>query len=146
MVSVGMTNTGSQSTVVENPSVERFGPGEEVQNPAGTGVGVDYPVPFSVGESETWQRDTQSQNEWIPGFGKMDPLTRRDALNLYLKTPKVTYEGILMDAYQQQQQQMQSLHEAQRKAAEAEAIERAMRMSAEQKRQFASQGNQPRRF
>jgi hypothetical protein len=67
-------------------------------------------------------------------------------LNLYLKTPKVTYEGILMDAYQQQQQQMQSLHEAQRKAAEAEAIERAMRMSAEQKRQFASQGNQPRRF
>jgi hypothetical protein len=71
MVSVGMTNTGSQSTVVENPSVERFGPGEEVQNPAGTGVGVDYPVPFSVGESETWQRDTQSQNEWIPGFGKM---------------------------------------------------------------------------
>jgi hypothetical protein len=71
MVPVGMTNTGSQSTVVDNPSAERFGPGEEVQNPAGTGVGVDYPVPFSVGESEAWQRDAQSQNEWIPGFRKM---------------------------------------------------------------------------
>jgi hypothetical protein len=66
-----MTNTGSQSTVVENPSAERFGPGEEVQNPAGTGVGVDCPVPFSVGENEAWQRDAQSQNEWIPGFRKM---------------------------------------------------------------------------
>jgi hypothetical protein len=55
-----------------------------------------------------------------------------------------------MDAYQQQQQQqMQSQHEAQRKAAEAEAMEGAMRMSAEQKRQFArldGQGNQPRRY
>jgi hypothetical protein len=67
-----------------------------------------------------------------------------------LKTPKITYEGILMDAfYQQQQQQMQSQHEAQKKAAETEAMERAMRMSTEQQRQFArldSQGNQQRRF
>jgi hypothetical protein len=40
---------------------------EEIQNPAaGTGVGADY----AVGEND-WQRDTQNQNEWIPGFGKM---------------------------------------------------------------------------
>jgi len=150
-VPIGMTSPGSQSTSMENPSAERFGLGEEVQNPARTGVGADYPVPFSVGENEAWQRDTQNQNEWIPGFGKMDPVTRRDAWNRYLKTPKITYEGILMDAFyqQQQQQQMQSQHEAQKKAAETEAMERALRMSTEQQRQFArldSQGNQPRRF
>ena len=67
---VGMTSPSSQSTAVENPSAERFGLGEEVQNPAGTGVGADYAAPFSVGEND-WQRDTQNQNEWIPGFGKM---------------------------------------------------------------------------
>jgi hypothetical protein len=68
---IGMTGPSSQATSVENPSAERFGPGEEVQNPAGTGVGADYPAPFSVGENEPWQRDTQNKNEWIPGFGKM---------------------------------------------------------------------------
>jgi len=148
-VPIGMTNPGSQSTTVENnPSAERFGSGEEVQNLAAMAVGADYPVGFSVGENEVWQRDTQSQNEWIPGFGKMDPLARRDALNRYLKTPKITYEGIIMDALYQQQQ-MQSQHEAQKKAAETEAMERAMRMRAEHQRQLArldSQGNQPRRF
>ena len=78
-----------------------------------------------------------------------DPLARRDALNRYLRTPKITYEGIIMDALRQQQQ-MQSQDEAQKKAAETEAVERAMRtMHAEQQRQFArldGQGNQPRRF
>jgi hypothetical protein len=66
-----------------------------------------------------------------------------------LKTPKITYEGIIMDALYQQQQQMQSQHEAQKKAAETEAMERAMRMRAEHQRQLArldGQGNQPRRF
>jgi 3-dehydroquinate dehydratase len=70
-------------------------------------------------------------------------------LNRYLKTPKITYESIIMDFHQQQQQQIQSQHEAQKKAAEAEAMERAKRMYAEQQRQFArldGQGNQPRRF
>lgn len=70
-VPVGMTGPSSQATSVENPSAERFGPGEEVQNPSGTGVGADYPAQFSVGENEAWQRDTQNKNEWIPGFGKM---------------------------------------------------------------------------
>jgi hypothetical protein len=64
-----MMSPNSQSTAVENPSAERFGPGEEVQNLSATGAG--YPVPFTVGENEAWQRDTQRQNEWIPGFGKM---------------------------------------------------------------------------
>jgi len=147
-VPVGTTSPGSQSAVVGNPSAEHFGPSEEVQNVATTGVGTGYPAPFSVGENEAWRRDTQSQREWIPGFGEMNPLERRDALNHYLKTPKITYEGILRDALHQQQQ-IQSQHEAQKKAAEIEAIERAKRMYAEQQRQFArldSQGNQPRRF
>lgn len=77
-----------------------------------------------------------------------DPLARRDALNCYLKTPKITYEGIIMDALHHQQQ-MQSQHEAQKKAAETEAMERAMRMRVEHQRQLArldGQGNQPRRF
>jgi hypothetical protein len=65
-VPIGMTNPGSQSTAVENnPSAERFGSGEEVQNLAATAVALP------TGENEVWQRDTQSQNEWIPGFGKM---------------------------------------------------------------------------
>jgi hypothetical protein len=70
-------------------------------------------------------------------------VTRRDAWNRYLKTPKITYEGILMDAFYQQQ------HEAQKKAAETEAMERARRISVEQQRQFGrldSQGNQARRY
>jgi hypothetical protein len=74
-------------------------------------------------------------------------MERRDALNHYLKTPKITYEGIIMDAIYQQQ--LQSQHEAQKKAAEIEAMERAKRMYAEQQRQFArsdNQGNQHRRF
>jgi hypothetical protein len=76
-VPIGMTNPGSQSTAVgNNPSAERFGSGEEVQNLGATVVGSDYPVPFSVGENEVRQRDTQSQNEWIPGFGKMVSKTR----------------------------------------------------------------------
>jgi hypothetical protein len=76
-----------------------------------------------------------------------NPLERRDALNHYLKTPKITYEGILRDALQQQQ--MQNQQESQKKVAEMEAMERAKRMYAEQQRQFArldGQGNQPRRF
>jgi len=76
-VPIGMTNPGSQSTAVENnPSAERFGSGEEVQNLAAMAVGADYPAAFPVGENEVWQRDTQSQNEWIPGFGKMVSKTR----------------------------------------------------------------------
>jgi hypothetical protein len=74
-------------------------------------------------------------------------VTRRDAWNRYLKTPKITYEGILMDAFYQQQQMQQ--HEAQKKAAETEAMERARRISVEQQRQFGrldSQGNQARRY
>lgn len=67
-----MTNPGSQSTAMENnPSAEHFGSGEEVQNLAATAVGADYQVPFSVGENEAWKRDTQNQNEWIPGFKEM---------------------------------------------------------------------------
>ena len=53
-----------------------------------------------------------------------------------------------MDALYQQQP-MQSQHEAQKKAAETEAMERAMRMRVEHQRQLArldSQGNQPRRL
>lgn len=70
-VSIGMTNPGSQSTVVENnPSAERFGSGEEVQNLAAKAAA------FPSGENEVWQRDTQSQNEWIPGLGKMVSKTR----------------------------------------------------------------------
>jgi hypothetical protein len=80
-VPIGMTNPISQSTVVENnPSAERFGSGEEVQNLAATAVGADYPVAFPVGENEVRQRDTQGQNEWIPGFGKMVSKTRRSIL------------------------------------------------------------------
>lgn len=76
-VPIGMTNPGSQSTAVENnPSAERFGSGEEAQNLVATAVGADYQVPFSVGDNEVWQRDAQSQNEWIPGFGKMVSKTR----------------------------------------------------------------------
>lgn len=76
-MSIGMTNPGSQSTTAENnASAERFGSGEEVQNLAATVVGVDYPVAFSNGENEVRQRDTQSPNEWIPGFGKMVSKTR----------------------------------------------------------------------
>jgi len=76
-VPIGVTNPGSRSTTVENkPSPERFGSGEDIQNFAATAVGPDYPVAFSVGENEVWQRDTQSQNEWIPGFGKMVSKTR----------------------------------------------------------------------
>ncbi len=69
-------------------------------------------------------------------------------MNRYFKTPKITYEGIMMDALHQEQQ-MQSQHEAQKKAAETEAMVRAMRMHAEHQRQLArldGQGNQPRRF
>ncbi len=54
----------------------------------------------------------------------------------------------MMDALHQEQQ-MQSQHEAQKKAAETEAMVRAMRMHAEHQRQLArldGQGNQPRRF
>lgn len=76
-VPIGMTNPGSQSTAVENnPSAERFGSGEEVQNLAATAVGADYTVAFPAGENEVRQRDMQSQNEWIPGFGKMVSKTR----------------------------------------------------------------------
>jgi hypothetical protein len=88
-VPIGMTNPVSQSTAVENnPSVERFGSGEEVQNLAGTAVGADYPVAFSAGENEVRQRDTQSQNEWIPGFGKMVSRTQP----LILKTQRANRE------------------------------------------------------
>ena len=72
-----MTNPSSQSTAAENnPSAARFGSGEEVQTLAATAVGTDFPVAFSIGENEVWQRDAQSQNEWIPGFGKMVSQTR----------------------------------------------------------------------
>jgi len=78
----GMISPGPQSTIVENSSAERFGSGEEVQNLVATGVGADYPVPFSTGENEAWQRDPQSQREWIPGFGKMvSPLILRRRVN-----------------------------------------------------------------
>lgn len=53
-----------------------------------------------------------------------------------------------MDALYQQQQ-MQNQHEVQRKAAEKEAMERAMRMRAEHQRQLArmdGQGNPSRRY
>jgi hypothetical protein len=51
-----------------------------------------------------------------------------------LKTPKITYEGIIMDALYQQQQ-MQSQNEAQKKAAETEPMERVMRIRAEHQRE-----------
>ncbi len=74
---MGMTNLVSQSTAVENnPSAECFGSGEEIQNLAATAVGANYPATLSVGENEARQRDMQSQNEWIPGFGKMVSKTR----------------------------------------------------------------------
>jgi hypothetical protein len=41
-------------------------------------------------------------------------VTRRDAWNRYLKTPKITYEGILMDAFYLQQQQKAEIEAAQR--------------------------------
>ena len=96
-----------------------------------------------------WARPLISSEAYRKVVRLQDPLARRDALNRFLRTPKITYEGILMDAYQQQQ--MQSQYEAQKRAAaEAEAMERAKRMYAEQQqRQFArldNQGNQPRRF
>jgi hypothetical protein len=40
-------------------------------------------------------------------------VTRRDAWNRYLKTPKITYEGILMDAFYLQQQQKAETEAAQ---------------------------------
>jgi len=70
-------------------------------------------------------------------------------LNRHLQTPKFTYEGIVRAFWQQQSQ---SVVDAQRKAAEKEAMEREMRLRAEQQRQMArpdghGQGSQqPRRF
>ena len=72
---------------------------------------------------------------------------RRDALNHYLQTPKFTYEGIVRAFWQQQSQ---SMLDAQRKAAEKEAMERSR--AEQQQRQLArpdghGQGSQqPRRF
>jgi hypothetical protein len=72
-----------------------------------------------------------------------DPQTRRDALNRYLRTPKFTSEGIVRAFWQQQQlqlqiqQQMQSHYEAQKKGAERDAMEREMRLRAEQQHQSA---------
>jgi hypothetical protein len=79
----------------------------------------------------------------------MDPQTRRDALNHYLQTPKFSYEGIVRAFWQQQSQ---SMVDAQRKAAEKEAMEREMRSRAEQQQRLGrpdghGQGSQqPRRF
>jgi len=78
-----------------------------------------------------------------------DPQTRRDALNRYLLTPKITYEGIVRAFWQQQAQNM--MVDAQRKAAaEKEAMEREMRLRAEQQQQqhqmTRSDMQQPRRF
>lgn len=80
-----------------------------------------------------------------------DPQMRRDALNRHFQTPKVTYESIVRAFWQQQQSQ--NAVDAQRKAAEKEAMEREMRLRAEQQRQLGGrpdghgQGSQqPRRF
>jgi hypothetical protein len=78
-----------------------------------------------------------------------DPQMRRDALNRHFQTPKITYEGIVRAFWQQQSQ---NAIDAQRKAAEKEAMEREMRLRAEQQRQLGrpdghGQGSQqPRRF
>jgi hypothetical protein len=56
-----MTAANTQATVIENPSTT-----DEGQNlPAS----ADYPAVFSGGDSDAWAQDTQ--NEWIPGFGRM---------------------------------------------------------------------------
>ncbi|KAH9017567.1 hypothetical protein EDB85DRAFT_2015559 [Lactarius pseudohatsudake] len=139
----GMAGASTQATTVDGPYSER----SRANDDARTGTG--YPVHFSSGgESDAWPQD--AQDDWIPGFGAMDPQMRRDALNRYLQTPKFTYEGIVRAFWQQQQSQ--GIVEAQRKAAEKEAIEREMRLRAEQQRQMArpdgqGQGSQqPRRF
>ncbi|KAH9052722.1 hypothetical protein EDB87DRAFT_374195 [Lactarius vividus] len=161
----GMASASTQATTVDGPYSER----SRANDDARTGTG--YPVHFSSGgESDAWPQD--AQDDWIPGFGAMvsnrlscpekentierasalqDPQTRRDALNRYLQTPKFTYEGIVRAFWQQQQSQ--NMVDAQRKAAaEKEAMEREMRMRAEQQRQMArpdGQGpgsQQPRRF
>lgn len=76
---------------------------------------------------------------------------RREALNRHFQTPKFTYDSIVHAFWQQQ---TQSVLDAQRKAAEKEAIERELRLRAEQQRQLGrldghghGQGSQqPRRF
>ncbi|KAI0291507.1 hypothetical protein B0F90DRAFT_1776640 [Multifurca ochricompacta] len=154
--SLGSLNTSQTASGVniqaaatgENPYAGRSGPSDEARNLSTSAAG--YPVHFaSAGENETWSQDTQ--DEWIPGFAQMDPQTRRDALNRYLQTPKITYESIVHAFLQQQQQQQQAknMMEAQKKAAEKEALEREMRMRAEQQRHISrpdGQGLQPRRF
>jgi len=157
-----MTSANAQATTVENPNI-----GDEAQS---LSAGADYSALFSAGESDSWTQDT-TQSEWLPGFRAMDPLTRRDALNRHLQTPKFTYESIVRTFLQQQQQQQQqqqhqqqfqpqqqqtqqlqhaqSQYEAQKKGAERDAMEREMRMRAEQQRQFARSdrhGLQPKRF
>lgn len=99
-VPIGIANPGSQSTAVENnPSAERFGSGEDVQNMAATTAGLDYPVAFSVGENEVWKRDTQMsqrENEWIPGFGEMVSKTRPLTMRT-LRADRDLYSCIIVD-------------------------------------------------
>lgn len=145
----GMTGANNiQATTVDSSYPERSRANDDARN---LSTGTGYPVHFSSGgENDAWPQD--AQDDWIPGFGAMDPRTRRDALNRYLQTPKFTYEGIVRAFWQQQQQQTQNMLDAQRKAAEKEAIEREMRLRAEQQRQMArpdghGQGSQqPRRY
>jgi len=130
-----------QATAGENPYAERSRISDETQD---WSTGTGNPVLLPQGENETWPQD--AQDEWIPGFRGRDPETRRDALNRYLQTPQYTYESIVREFWLQQ---TQSLHEAQRKATEKEAMERERRKLAEQHRQIAradGQGLQPRRF
>jgi len=134
----GMAGTSAQATTVDSQYSERSR--DDARNLT-TGGSTGYPVHFSSeGENDSWAQD--AQDDWIPGFGAMDPQTRRDALNHHLLTPKFTYEGIVRAYWQQQSQNMV---DAQKKAAEKEAMEREMRLRAEQQqRQLGSQ--QSRRF
>jgi hypothetical protein len=60
-VPLGLAANTSQATTVDNPSTS-----DETQNlPAG----ADYPVHSSAGDGDAWTQDTQ--NEWMPGFGRM---------------------------------------------------------------------------
>jgi len=138
-----MASANSQATTVDSPYPERPRANDDGRNFSSVGTG--YPALFSGGESDSWSQD--AQDDWIPGFGAMDPQMRRDALNRHFQTPKITYEGIVRAFWQQQSQNMV---DAQRKAAEKEAMEREMRLRAEQQRQLGGHGGQgsqqPRRF
>ena len=60
-VPLGLAANTTQAAAVDNPSTS-----DEMQN---LSAGADYPVQTSAGDGDAWTQDTQ--NEWMPGFGRM---------------------------------------------------------------------------